>query len=157
MAARPHAVPANAGPILSYEFENATVSYFSAAPNRLIARLRDGSSKDYGVPTGELRKSFWRLVESVHTGERPACGIAAASSHTLCVNGVQESVPAPVPFPEELVNRDDQGVTWVQGLMSTMIACYDQWRLPSELGGVPWASPGRIIDLRNYRRFPANN
>mgnify|MGYP001018653961 CR=1 FL=1 len=52
------------------------------------------------------------------------------------------------------VERDDR-LTWVEGLQETFEACYDQGVLPSELGTVSWAKSGDLIDLRDYREFPA--
>ncbi len=160
-----HPVPNVVGPIFSYEFENAEVTY-EAYSESIFARFRDGSVKDYGNPyAGQIENKLWQAVDAARsdatrTGAPPACSIEGAIPEVLCTNGAQESMWEIAEFPKELlhvrldVERDDC-LTWVEGLQETFEACYDQGVLPSELGTVPWARSGDLIDLRDYREFPA--
>jgi predicted dehydrogenase len=155
-----HPVPNNIGPIFSYEFENAKVIY-QAYSESIFARFRDGSVKDYGNPyAGQIENKLWQAVDAVRTGTPLACSIEGAIPEVMCTNGAQESMWEIAEFPKELlrtrldVERDDR-LTWVEGLQETFEACYDQGVLPSELGTIPWAKSGDLIDLRDYREFPA--
>ena len=80
-------------------------------------------------------------------GEGPLCGIEAASAHTQCVWAAQQSTPEIGKFPESLVKitgDDGNRRTAVQGLGEILEHCYEQWRLPGELG-LPWAKSAREI------------
>ena len=51
-------------------------------------------------------------------------------------------------MPQELVTvsgADGAKMLTVNGLHSALIQCFDQWLLPSELGGLDWAKAGEII------------
>ena len=45
-------------------------------------------------------------------------------------------------------------LTWVPGLGNVLTQCYEKAVLPAEVH-IPWARPGRTIDLRNYRNYPS--
>lgn len=149
-----HAVIELKDPIFQFEFENAVVTYdgnqgrFSG----IKAVFKDGSVKEYGKPDGS-RKKLWMAIDSVREGKPVVCGLEAAYSHTLCINGMQDSMPDIQDFPQEYIRYDDvRQITWVEGLAEVMKECFKEWKLPSELN-VPWAKAGREIDLRNYTEF----
>ncbi len=77
------------------------------------------------------------------------CGIEAAMSQTIIINGVEKSVPNQVRFPDEMITtgniygREEIG-TWVDGARDILIESYDKWILPSELG-VSWARLGNEV------------
>lgn len=76
-------------------------------------------------------------------------------AHTLCVNGAHESAEI-TSLPTDATQVDDyegSELTWAPGLMETLASCFDQGFLPSELGGVGWAQPGRVVNLRDYKAF----
>ncbi|MGC9397404.1 MAG: Gfo/Idh/MocA family protein [Anaerolineae bacterium] len=155
-----HPVPNVVGPIFSYEFENAEVTY-EAYSESMLAHFRDGSVKDYGNPyEGQIENKLWQAVDAVRTGAPLACSIEAAIPEVMCTNGAQESMWEIAEFPKAMrhvrldVERDDR-LTWVEGLQETFEACYDAGVLPAELGTVSWAKSGDLIDLRDYREFPA--
>ena len=162
-----HPVNENIGPVLTYEFENAVVGC-EARGAPMVARFKDGRVTDYGSPSANEGKKLWDAIEASRTrvgtsARRPgaplACTISAAMSHTLAVNGAQESVESIVDFPEDLVRRHDQNgdeLLYVEGLVETLGRCYDQGVMPSELGDVPWAKIGRVVDLRDYRHYPSS-
>ncbi|MCD6285361.1 MAG: Gfo/Idh/MocA family oxidoreductase [Anaerolineae bacterium] len=153
-----HPVNENIGPVLSYEFENAVVEY-EARDTPMVARFKDGRVKDYGSPFANEGKKLWDAIEASRTGAPLACSISAAMSHTLAVNGAQESVESILDFPDDLVRRYDQNgdeLLYVEGLVETLGRCYDQGVMPSELGDVPWAKIGRVVDLRDYRHYPSS-
>jgi predicted dehydrogenase len=147
-----HPVPANIEPIFHLEFEDAVISY--AGPgHEITAHFHRGQQQLYGDPQqGAHTAKLPLCLENVRTGSRPLCGIAAATAQTRAMNGAQESTPI-ISLPQELI-RDEGERGWVEGLTEIMLACYEQNLLPSELGSVPWAQPGRVVDLRGYDYFP---
>jgi hypothetical protein len=78
-------------------------------------------------------------------------------AHTLCMNGAQESMPEIARFPHELVVKEEGADSrrWIKGLDTALQRCFDQGKLPSEIG-LPWARAGVEVDLRNYHAFPAD-
>jgi len=75
---------------------------------------------------------------------------------TLCINGAQDSMDNIVEFPGSLISTQsvsEGNVKCVEGLAETLSTCYEKALLPSELG-VSWAQRGKLIDLRNYHRYP---
>ena len=153
-----HPVANNIGPVLHYEFEKAVVD-FAPPANRLLAHFHNGQVKDYGNPSDNDAPKLWQAVQVMRTGEPLACGVLAASTHTLCINGAQESVDAVSNFPDELVQVSQEAgdtLTWVTGLQEILEACYEKGVLPSELApAVPWARAGHPVDLRDYKFYPS--
>jgi predicted dehydrogenase len=179
-----HAVDVGAGPVFRYEFDKAVIT--PGAHGEILARMKGGRTKVYrgaespGV-MGKLGKAL-RLA-GLHRGSRAhtvgqaflpvhaslvgtdknvcptivvTCGIEAARSQTLCINGAQDSSRPVVAFPRRLIRAAGDGpkrLTFLPGLAGVLRECFKKNKLPSELGA-PWAKPGKPIDLTNYRRFP---
>lgn len=155
-----HAVKDRIGPMFSYEFEKATVTLEDQNAD-VIAAFADGSTKNYGSPQADYDQKLWDAMEAAGgEGGRPmACPPEAASSQTLCMNGIQESVPDIVEFPGPLINKDEQDgdrLTWVTGLRETLEECYNESKLPSELGA-SWGKAGKTIDLTDYHFYPGGS
>ena len=151
-----HVSRTDKGPVFLCEFEKGAV-FCEGRNTDIKARLSDGSLKTYGCPDQEPMKKLWDCLESVRTEAPPVCGPDAAMSQTLCVNGMQDSMPEIVDVPRDLVIREGppgRARILVDGLDEIFERGYASRRLPSELG-VPWARRGRKIDLRAYERFPA--
>lgn len=162
-----HASREDRGPVVRYEFERAVVRCDSRASG-LWAELEGGERKDYGVPDAEPMNKLWGSIAGVREeGRRPLCGLEAAASQTLCVNGAQDSMPEVRDFPAEIVRTvAEEGSRRlavatpgakrrvVEGLDEALSACYEAWRLPSEMG-VPWSAKGAVVDLRDYPGFPS--
>jgi predicted dehydrogenase len=143
------------GPIFFYEFEKAVVRC-SSRTSGVWAEFGDGSRKDYGVPDAEGMNKLWESIRNVRTGQRPTCGLEAASSQTLCVNGMQDSMPEIRDFPEmmrHVLEENESRRIWVEGLDDALEACYAANALPSELG-VAWSAKGRLINLGTQYQFP---
>jgi hypothetical protein len=85
------------------------------------------------------------------------CGIEAASAHTLCINGAQESTDI-ITIPPESVRQEPRGeadtLTWVVGLQETFLQSYSKGCLPADLGTFPWARAGKVVDLTEYDHYP---
>lgn len=151
-----HASAADKGPVFLYEFEKGEV-FGSGRGSDIQARFPDGSVKKYGSPDNEPMKKLWVCLEAVKTGRPPVCGIEAAMSQTLALNGMQDSMPEIAGFPRHLIgeaNAPGQRRIWVEGLDDILERCYEKNQLPSE-SDVPWSRKGRRISLRDYREFPS--
>jgi hypothetical protein len=152
-----HPVRDAIGPVFAYEFDNATVT-LDDSDGDIVARFADGTTKSYGSPQADLERKLWDAMEAAAgEAQQPiACPPEAASSHTLCMNGIQESMPDIVEFPQSLINVQgppDDRLTWVTGLREVLEQCYEEWKLPSELGA-EWAKAGEEAKLSTYEFFP---
>ncbi len=147
-----HAVFQEKGPMFSFEFEKATVTYGETSDD-IVAVGLDGKEKHYGSPDAEhpLRKLF-EAVASARESKLIVCGPEASRPQTLCINGIQESVPEIGSFPDSMIQREGERCG-VEGLAEALYDCYQKGALPSE-AKLDWARCGKRIDLHNYRFFP---
>lgn len=151
-----HAADRDTGPVFSYEFDEGTASV-SGRDAAVRADFWNGESRVYGFPDAEPLQKLWDFIGSLGSGRPPACGLGAALSQTLCLNGAQDSMPRIQDFPPSLLKVEgDPGkrTVSVAGLTEALTQCYETSLLPSE-AGVPWAQKGRVIDLSVYESFPA--
>jgi predicted dehydrogenase len=162
-----HASDEDRGPVVRYEFEKAVVRCDSRTSG-VWAEFRDGSRKNYGVPDDEPMNKLWQSIAAVGVaGARPLCGLEAAASQTLCVNGIQDSMPEVRDFPAEVVRTVESAGgrrlavatpgakrRVVDGLDEALARCYEGWRLPSELD-IAWSARGSVVDLRDYPGYPS--
>jgi len=143
------------GPVLAYEFEKAVVRCASRTSG-VWAEFADGERIDYGVPDAAPMNKLWEAIRRVRSGEPAACGLEAASSQTLCVNAMQDSMPEIQDFPEGMRRvREEKDVrrVWVEGLDEAFEACFKANALPSELG-LAWSARGRRVKLGRPYSFP---
>jgi predicted dehydrogenase len=151
-----HASNGDRGPVVRFEFDKAVVRCDSRTSG-LWAELADGGRKDYGVPDAEPMNKLWQSIAGVRDGTRPLCGLEAAAAQTLCMNGMQDSMPEIRDFPAGLVRAvetEGKRRLVVDGLDEALAACYEAGRLPSEMG-VPWSAKGTVVDLRDFPAFPS--
>jgi predicted dehydrogenase len=162
-----HASSEDRGPIVRYEFEKGVVRCESRTSG-LWAEFPDGSRKDYGVPDAEPMNKLWQSISGVcEEGARPLCGLEAAASQTLCMNGLQDSMPEIRDFPAAMVRTVEGPGTGrlavatpgarrriVEGLDEALAGCYEAGRLPSEMG-LGWSAAGAAVDLRSYAAYPS--
>jgi predicted dehydrogenase len=162
-----HASDEDRGPVICCEFEKAVVRCDSRASG-IWAEFKDGGRKDYGVPDAEPMNKLWQSIAGAREdGARPLCGLEAAASQTLCMNGIQDSMPEVRVFPEALIRTvEGPGARRlavqtagarrrvVEGLDEALGACYEAWKLPSEMA-LAWSAKGTPVDLRAYGSFPS--
>ncbi|MBC2602856.1 Gfo/Idh/MocA family protein [Puniceicoccus vermicola] len=127
--------------------------------------LTEASFQPEGEPLQSVRcGSFPDLLRyigsAIHShseeGETPLCGLDIAEAHTLCVNGAHESsaihtIPSQFLSTQKFPNGESQIA--INDLQSHIEQAYQQGKLFSEIG-IPWATSGEKIDMRNYRQFP---
>jgi hypothetical protein len=108
--------------------------------------------KKYGEPNLERTQKMWQSIHAAGNGGQVVCGTAAAMPHVLCVAAAQRSMPQVRQFPREMLTTQHVGegtMICVSGLHAAIVQCYDQWILPSEHGGLSWASKGEAIHLKD--------
>ena len=151
-----HVSQENSGPVFRYEFERGAV--IGRGRNTDIrARFADGGERNYGSPDIEPLKKLGDCLAAVRSGAAPVCGLEAAMSQTLALDGLQDAAPDIAKFPADLVRTESTpagGRLWVESLDEILLRCYEEGRLPSELGA-SWSRKAGRVDLRNYRQFPS--
>ena len=146
-----HPVKDEVGPVMVFEFENATVTYEAGGLSEFVAEFKDGTTRNYGNPNFPHTDKLWYFLDNIQAGIQPDCGILAALSHTLCIHAIHRSVSQPVRFPHGMIRVEDAGsdpLTWVAGLSDAFSDAYGHWILPSEEGDIPWASAGAAVELK---------
>jgi len=151
-----HTVDVAIGPIFEIECSGGRI-VFDGPATQIVATDLYGERVSYGTPdTDHQFLKLFEAIRGVRGEDIPVCGPEAARSQTLCINGMQESVPDIVELTDDVIRieatGDEKERRWVNGLAETLLDCYSNWRLPSE-AGVPWAEKGQLVDLIDYRRF----
>lgn len=144
-----HASATSRGPLFSYEFERATVDFIEGPGATITAHFTDGTAKIYGPPIDTRDRKLWVTLDDIRNSTPTVCGIEAATAHTQCVWAAQQSQRQIASFPRDRVRvggTAGKGKTWVEGLGEIFVDCYEQWKLPSEMG-VQWASRGREVEM----------
>ena len=150
-----HAVNENIGPVLCYEFEKAVVTYkYETENSSLLAQFNEGTIKNYGNPFDKEVKKLWICMDAAAGLDANITSkVETAIPHVICINGMQESVPEIINFPESLIKREfDRELTWVDGLKEVLLECYEDWVLPSEKE-IWWTKAGEKINLVGYKHF----
>jgi predicted dehydrogenase len=138
-----------------YEFDLATI-LCEGRWGKMWVKFKDGAIEQYGQAEDFPADKLWDSIEAAKGGKPVACPAEAAAAHTLCINGIQESSGI-TEFPADIVSVVEQNhgpQSIVEGLKDAMQKCYDEWKLPSELG-LAWSKRGETVDLRDYKKFPA--
>jgi predicted dehydrogenase len=153
-----HSVANLVNPTARYEFEKAVVEYPAGEGTAFVARFHDGSTRSFGNPFAGETNKLWQSVEAARNGVRSggelACGIQAALPQLLCIHAAQASGEI-TPLPPHLVRRTDLGgedtLVWAEGLQEAFERGYEENRLPTGLGTVPWARAGRVVEVEEAR------
>jgi predicted dehydrogenase len=135
-----HATESPAGPLLSYEFENAVIRCTGDGP--IVAQMADGTRLDYGTPSSSVDLSkLWKTAAAIRDGTPVECGIEASMAQTQVMCAAQRSAPSIIQFPQELsrwVSTATSRRIYVEGLGQSLRDCFDSGKLPAELG-FDWA------------------
>jgi hypothetical protein len=144
-----HAVTDRLGPRCRFEFEHAVVDYDFVDRPRFVARFHDGEVRDYGDPGRDRTQKIWQSIDAVRTGAAAACGIRAATPHTVAVCAAQRSVPAIAAFPPAARHAQLIGgetVICINGLNDALNECFERGVLPAEHGELSWSHAGAAVD-----------
>ena len=97
---------------------------------------------------------MFQAVEHVNNPGSIICGPEAASSQTLCANGMQEFMPNISVIGGNLVQKDiKENRLWIKGLDEILTDCYQKNILPGE-ANISWAKKGKPLNLKEYCYFP---
>lgn len=145
-----HATEKTVNPVFQLEFEDAVI-HFSSDQHEIIAVDRKGIRKSYGSPDDDHQfMKLFRAVEMVGKTGIMECGIEAARSHTVCINGIQESALNIDAFPDSLIRRDRaEQRWWAEGLDHALYNCYRDSLLPHE-AGIEWAVKAKTCNVKSY-------
>ena len=147
----------NIGPNFEFEFADATVQY--EVDGSIVAHHNGEVIETYGNLYKNDTRKLIAATDAVAGNRDIVCGPEAAGMHTLCINGMQESMPDICEWPAELItigNRDkehSEQYRQVTGLQQVLQECYDRNLLPAECG-TPWAVAGDTVDMSGYEAFP---
>ncbi|MFC2084727.1 Gfo/Idh/MocA family protein [Bacteroidota bacterium] len=152
-----HSTFKNIDPMFSLEFENAIVNYDKIS-DQVTAVDSRGKWKLYGSPYDTHQ--FQKLFDSISNVNNPVpvvCAPETVIPHTICVNGIQESISEIPSYPVDKINSDtEKKRLWMNGLGEVLTECYDKGLLPNE-AGFPWSIEPGETDLKNYNYFPRNS
>ncbi len=145
-----HATYDRHGPSFVYEFERATVTYDNR-DGEIKATFRDGTTRNYGSPERERDQKIWQSIAAVRSGAPLPCTPRTAFAHTLCAAAAQESGAAITRVPASALRlrpSEEGSMVVVDGLAEALDECFESATLPSESSSLPWARPGKVVQLR---------
>ena len=146
------------GPSFEFVFEKGTVRH-DAPDGEIVGMHADGTRRSYGKGTLQGIEKVSATMAAIEGNRESLCGIEAAMSHILCMNGAQESGAPVADFPRELVGEvEKKGEHWLEvaGLDDLLVQAYRVAALPYS-SAAAWIRPARTIELTGYASFPSGN
>lgn len=125
-----HTIREQLGPILTYEFEDAVLTY--DPESGFTARYRNGNLRSYGNPASEnANHKTWRTLDAIRGTAPCLCDAEAALPHAICVEAIQSVRTETVPVDRARPTRDGpEGIVYVEGLDKIMVDAYQRWEFP---------------------------
>ncbi|NLA83617.1 MAG: Gfo/Idh/MocA family oxidoreductase [Clostridiales bacterium] len=149
-----HAGEKNSDPQFIYEFEKGVV-YFNQNENpNIIAKMEDGSIKDYGAPQSpdETVYKILLMMDDIRYNRKPVCGLYTVLPHLKVCNAVFDYMDI-TSFDEKLRIREVNPAGYViDGLYEDSLECYHKNKLPDEMG-YSWANPSVKVNLDEVSSF----
>jgi hypothetical protein len=96
-----------------------------------------------------------RMRQRIDDPQTLICDLGIAGTQTLAANGAHDSSPVH-SIGREYLRRtaaEDSMRTVIAGVDEVIAQAFAEEKLFSELG-VPWARPGRVVQLKEYELFP---
>jgi predicted dehydrogenase len=141
-----------------YEFEEAVVTHVKNqnGGSNIVAKFRNGETINYGDYFDNQCRKLWVCIDAAAGLDVDiTCKVETAIPHIICINGMQESVPEIVNFPDSLIKVEGEPeYALVEGLREVLLDCYHNWVLPSNKN-VSWSKLGKTVKLTNYNYFTA--
>ncbi len=140
------------GPMFRFDFEHATVTYSADNTGGIVARFHNGNVKQYGDPMLDRPAKIRQSIAATSGAGQVDCPARAGMTHVMCIAASHRSCPDARTFPREmLVDIDSEGLPMitVSGLDATLVQCFDQCLLPSEIGGLDWAQPSEVVGVES--------
>lgn len=152
-----HSGDKNIDPVLRYEFENAVVTASGNDDSaEIIATFRDGSTKNYGAALGEyhVAQKIRTMIAVAADPSLPVpCTPETVLPHlTLCNAIFDQAKACPLPADRMVHVTAPASGRFLPGLSDAAWTCFEQGRLPSELG-YDWAAAPTAIQLSGYTAF----
>ncbi|MCK5812432.1 MAG: Gfo/Idh/MocA family oxidoreductase [Clostridiales bacterium] len=149
-----HAVKDSLNPIFEFVFEKGKVTFDFSKDSILYGHKEDGTTKAYGNPFDDEMKKIFTCIKTIRNEDEIPCPIDAAVPQLMVINAVSEEVPI-TQFPKDVVvSGEIKGETllYVEGMNEILDKCYEQEKLPSEMG-YKWAISQPTINVTNYTKF----
>lgn len=142
-----HTVEKQHGPEFELVCEKGRIHFCQDHGAVIYGEAPDGAREYAWTPDDDWRK-LSAMVEVIRGEKETLCGLEAALPHVLCVAAAQESAPEIIEIPEAMKVREETPAPriFVRGQFELLQRCYEQEKLPGELGFAP-SIPGRIIDV----------
>ncbi len=121
-------------PMFEYRYERATLHFGGRGVkgSHLSAVFDDGQTLDYGNVEQPYMVNIWNMIDAIRSASPLLCDGETALMQTLALESMRRVQPEAVPFPKNLVSRDEN-MKWVNGLAASLWRAYETERLP-ELG-----------------------
>lgn len=137
-------------PRFTIELEKATVNFPEGEEENIVVHTHIGEQMVYGSPEEGRFKHYLRAAEAIQTRERVACDVETILPGVIAANAAMQYI-AVREFPKELVFEDEKSV-YVKELDRLLERCYEEKKLPNELG-IHWAIPSETIAIKGYHSF----
>ena len=152
-----HSGDRNIDPVLRYEFENAVVTASGNDDSaEIIATFRDGTTKNYGAALGEyhVAEKIRSMIAATADPEKAVACTAQTILPQLTVCNAIVEYGRVAPLPEDRMQRvtEPEPGVFMPGLADEAWQCFEQSKLPSELG-FDWAQQPSDIPLKGYTAF----
>ena len=148
-----HAVPSLVGPVMTYEFDNATVTFDRDEDPNFVARFHDGTTRNYGSPDVGGMGVLGGVAAAIRDDLPFLCGVEAAMPLTLAVNLAQESAREIVEFPASMIESTPDSLINVPQVEPAFTECCARGILPAEHSGLDWAVAGSVVSAHGYASF----
>ena len=130
-----HATDSTVNPKFIYTFEKGIVTY-SAEQEEIIGTTGDGHCIHYGNPFANSSQKVFDCIEAVKLGSKNiSCGVNAASAQVKFISKLHAENTIRV-FPQDTLSETPEGQIYVAGLDKLLVRCYEENKLPSEIGGL---------------------
>lgn len=141
-----HAVKEVYNPRYELIFEEATIYYNQdEAEDGIVVQWHNGEITTYEDPSMKPFDKINVCIQAIQEGhQRILCNVDTATPHVEAIHAIHDAVPSPMEFPKE-IRRYDKALKlrYVHGLEETLLACYEDWKLPYDLG-VQWSKGGYV-------------
>lgn len=138
---------------LTCRFEHATLT-MASTDSEIFITFDDGSVEQYPVPGSgnEAGEKILQMERAIQAGTMPACHVDTILPHLAVCNAMMDYMPIH-DFPAVALRQiqDPPSVEMV-GLHEAMRQCYEQERLPGELG-FSWAQEPVRVEMKNIHAF----
>lgn len=149
-----HSTHPGFGPFFELNFENANLIYTHDSLGRATfhTTFKNGLVEQYPGPPHGCVDKLWHCVKAARDGQSQQpilCDIRTAAVHTQCINTLQHTQTIHDIDASYLARetKDGDELIYVQGMREVMMQCYEQQKLPAELGDAPWAVAGQPADV----------